>query len=54
MALKTKEKTTRMNESLHYCKFETQKFEHTNQNKVRCKLFYFSFLHFYCFQDFGL
>jgi len=30
MASKVREKTTRMNESLHYCNSEAQKIEHTS------------------------
>ncbi len=30
-------------EGLHYYKPQAQKIEHTNQNKVRCKLFCFGF-----------
>jgi hypothetical protein len=36
-----------MDEGLHCCKFQAQKIEHTNRNKVTCKLLCFDFLPFF-------
>jgi hypothetical protein len=35
-----------MDEGLHYCEPQAQKIEHTNQNKVKCKLLCFGFFFF--------
>jgi len=43
MALKVRERKTKMNEGLHYCKPQGQKIEHISQNKEKCKLLCFSF-----------
>jgi len=35
-----------MDEGLNYCKPQAQKIEHTNQNKVKCKVLCFIFFFF--------
>ncbi len=51
MFLRVKEMNIGMDEGLHYCKPQAPKIEHTNQNKVKCKLLVLVCFSFSCFES---